>query len=62
MNIIPKNAYNLDVYKKCIDKGIFPTHRGMKLSEDDKIRQHATQQLSKRIGKLIIKILKKDLA
>ena len=40
-----QNAYNLDVYKKCIDKGIFPTHRGMKLSEDDKIRQHATQQL-----------------
>ena len=40
-----QNAYSLDVYKKCIDKGIFPTHRGMKLSKDDKIRQHATQQL-----------------
>ena len=40
-----QNAYSLDVYKKCIDKGIFPTHRGMKLSQDDKIRQHATQQL-----------------
>ena len=45
MNIILKMHTILDVYKKCIDKGIFPTHRGMKLSEDDKIRQHATQQL-----------------
>ena len=40
-----QNTYNLEVYKKCLDKNIFPTHRGMKLSEDDKIRQHATQQL-----------------
>ena len=40
-----QNTYNLDAYKKCIDKGIFPTHRGMKLSKDDKIRQYATQQL-----------------
>jgi len=40
-----QNTYSLDAYKKCIDRGIFPTHRGMKLTEDDKIRQHATQQL-----------------
>ena len=40
-----QNLYNLDAYKKCIDKGIFPIHRGMKLSKDDKIRQHATQQI-----------------
>tara|TARA_B100002051_G_C16743259_1_gene645719 strand:+ start:731 stop:2197 length:1467 start_codon:yes stop_codon:yes gene_type:complete len=40
-----QNTYSLDAYKKCIDKGIFPIHRGMKLSNDDKIRQHATQQL-----------------
>ena len=30
---------------KCLDKNIFPIFRGMKLSKDDKIRQHATQQL-----------------
>ncbi len=40
-----QNVYDLNSYKKCIDKNIFPTFRGLKLSKDDKIRQHATQQL-----------------
>ena len=40
-----QNFYDLNSYKKCLDKGMFPTFRGMKLSKDDKIRQHATQQL-----------------
>lgn len=40
-----QNVYDLKSYKKCIEKNIFPTFRGMKLSDDDKIRQHATQQL-----------------
>ena len=40
-----QSVYDLKSYKKCIDKKIFPTFRGMKLSKDDKIRQHATQQL-----------------
>ena len=34
-----QSYYDLTTYKKCIDKGIFPTFRGMKLSKDDKIRQ-----------------------
>jgi oxygen-independent coproporphyrinogen III oxidase len=40
-----QNTYALEAYKKSIDKGLFPIHRGMKLSKDDKIRQYATQQL-----------------
>ena len=40
-----QNFYDLKSYKKCLDKGEFPIFRGMKLSKDDKIRQHATQQL-----------------
>ena len=40
-----QNFYDLKTYKKCIDNGEFPIFRGMKLSNDDKIRQHATQQL-----------------
>ena len=40
-----QNLYDLPSYKKCLDKNIFPIFRGMKLSKDDKIRQHATQQL-----------------
>ena len=40
-----QNHYDLDAYRKCLDKGVFPVFRGMELSEDDKIRQHATQQL-----------------
>jgi oxygen-independent coproporphyrinogen III oxidase len=40
-----QNFYDLDSYKKCLNKGSLPTFRGMKLSEDDRIRQHATQQI-----------------
>ena len=40
-----QNHYDLKAYKKCLDNEMFPICRGMKLSEDDKIRQHATQQL-----------------
>ena len=40
-----QNFYDLASYKKKIDKGELPTFRGMKLSDDDKIRQHATQQV-----------------
>jgi oxygen-independent coproporphyrinogen-3 oxidase len=40
-----QSYYDLPSYKKRLDKGEFPTFRGMKLSKDDKIRQHATQQL-----------------
>ncbi len=40
-----QNFYDLKSYKKYLNKGEFPTFRGMKLSKDDKIRQHATQQL-----------------
>ena len=40
-----QNFYDLTSYKKTLDKGVLPTFRGMKLSEDDKIRQHATQQI-----------------
>tara|TARA_Y100000590_G_scaffold470490_1_gene665681 strand:+ start:9219 stop:10679 length:1461 start_codon:yes stop_codon:yes gene_type:complete len=40
-----QSFYDLPSYKKCIDNGKFPTFRGMKLTKDDKIRQHATQQL-----------------
>lgn len=39
-----QSYYDLPSYKKCLDKKEFPTFRGMKLSKDDKIRQHATQQ------------------
>ena len=40
-----QNFYDLKTYKKCLDNDEFPIFRGMKLSNDDKIRQHATQQL-----------------
>ena len=40
-----QSYYDLPSYKKCLDKGAFPTFRGMKLSKDDKIRQHATQHI-----------------
>jgi len=40
-----QNFYDLESYKACLDKGNLPVFRGMKLSEDDKIRQHATQQI-----------------
>ena len=39
-----QSYYDLSSYKKCLDKGVLPTFRGMKLSKDDKIRQHATQR------------------
>lgn len=40
-----QNFYDILSYKKALDKGKLPAFRGMKLSTDDKIRQHATQQL-----------------
>jgi len=40
-----QNFYDLESYRKCIENNSLPTFRGMKLSEDDKIRQHATQQI-----------------
>ena len=40
-----QNFYDLDSYRKTIDKNLLPTFRGLKLNEDDKIRQHATQQM-----------------
>ena len=39
-----QNFYDIAAYKKSLDKGEFPIFRGMKLSKDDQIRQHATQQ------------------
>jgi oxygen-independent coproporphyrinogen III oxidase len=39
-----QSYYDLPSYKKCLDRGALPIFRGMKLSKDDKIRQHATQQ------------------
>ncbi len=40
-----QNFYDINSYKKCIDKGTLPVFRGLKLNIDDKIRQHATQQI-----------------
>ena len=40
-----QNVYDIASYKKFLDKGELPIFRGMKLSKDDQIRQHATQQL-----------------
>ena len=40
-----QNFYDIDAYKKCLDKNILPTFRGLKLNKDDKIRQHTTQQI-----------------
>ena len=40
-----QNFYDLPSYKKALDKNMLPSFRGMKLFEDDKIRQHATQQI-----------------
>ena len=40
-----QNFYDLSSYKKALDKNILPSFRGLKLNEDDKIRQHATQQI-----------------
>jgi len=40
-----QNFYDIVSYKKFLDQGKLPTFRGMKLSKDDQIRQHVTQQL-----------------
>jgi len=40
-----QNFYDIATYKKSLDKGKFPIFRGMKLSKDDQIRQHATQHI-----------------
>ena len=40
-----QNFYDIPSYKKSIDNGNLPIFRGLKLSGDDKIRQHATQQI-----------------
>ena len=40
-----QNFYDLPSYRKSLDKNMLPCFRGMKLLEDDKIRQHATQQI-----------------
>jgi len=40
-----QNFYDILSYKKALDKGLLPSFRGIKLSKDDKIRQHATQQI-----------------
>jgi oxygen-independent coproporphyrinogen-3 oxidase len=40
-----QNFYDLPSYKKALDNKILPSFRGIKLSKDDKIRQHVTQQI-----------------
>jgi oxygen-independent coproporphyrinogen-3 oxidase len=40
-----QSYYDLPSYRKSLDRGMLPIFRGIKLSKDDKIRQHATQQL-----------------
>jgi oxygen-independent coproporphyrinogen-3 oxidase len=40
-----QNFYDLDSYKRALDANNLPIFRGMKLSQDDKIRQHITQQI-----------------
>ena len=39
-----QNFYDIADYKKSLDRGKLPVFRGMKLSKDDQIRQHTTQQ------------------
>ncbi|OUX36489.1 MAG: oxygen-independent coproporphyrinogen III oxidase [Candidatus Pelagibacter sp. TMED273] len=39
-----QNVYDVSKYKKFLDNKKLPIFRGMKLSKDDQIRQHATQQ------------------
>ena len=39
-----QNFYDLPSYKKAIDNGNLPSFRGLKLNDDDKIRQHATNK------------------
>ena len=40
-----QNFYDIPSYKKAIDNNLLPSFRGLKLNKDDKIRQHATQQI-----------------
>ena len=40
-----QNFYDLNSYKKSLDLNKLPSFRGLKLNMDDKIRQHATQQI-----------------
>jgi len=40
-----QNFYDISTYQTCVAGGEFAIFRGMKLSDDDKIRQHATQQI-----------------
>ena len=40
-----QNFYDIPSYKKALDKNQLPSFRGLKLNDDDKIRQHATQQI-----------------
>ena len=40
-----QNFYDIPSYKKALDKNLLPSFRGMRLNDDDKIRQHATQQI-----------------
>ncbi len=40
-----QNFYDIKHYQKALDENKLPTFRGLKLNQDDKIRQHVTQQL-----------------
>ena len=40
-----QNFFDIPSYKKSLDKDLLPAFRGLELNEDDKIRQHATQQI-----------------
>jgi len=40
-----QNFYDIPSYKKALDKNLLPSFRGLRLNDDDKIRQHATQQI-----------------
>ena len=40
-----QNFYDIPSYKKALDQSLLPSFRGLKLNDNDKIRQHATQQI-----------------
>ena len=40
-----QNFYDISSYKKALDQNLLPSFRGLRLNDDDKIRQHATQQI-----------------
>ena len=40
-----QNFYDLPSYKKALNQNLLPSFRGLRLNDDDKIRQHATQQI-----------------